>query len=55
MLEVGMKVMFQRDKKAIDTMQVATITAAGTNIGEAYRFDAWKDYAVFQTRPSPRL
>ena len=44
MLELGMKVMFQRDKKAIDKMQVATITSAGVTIGDAYRFDAYPDW-----------
>ena len=44
LMETCLKVMFQRDKKAIDRMQIGTITKKGVTIGAAYQFNAWKDF-----------
>ena len=39
-LEDCMRVMFYRDKKAIDTIQISTVTAAGVTMHEPIKIDS---------------
>ena len=49
-METCMHVMFQRDKKAIDRMQITTITKDGINIGEPYKIESFKHYQFHDNR-----
>ena len=40
LIEKCMRVMFYRDKKAIDNLQITTVTANGVTEHEPYRFDS---------------
>ena len=39
-----------RDKKAIDRIQIATITSAGVTIGQPYNIEAFKHFQFHHNR-----
>ena len=50
LMEDAQKVMFMRDKKTIDRIQIGTITAAGVNIEDMYSIEAYKSYEFHNNR-----
>ena len=52
-----MRVMFYRDKKALDNIQISTVTAQGVTMHEPYRIDSewslnwWKEQTNEHFRP----
>lgn len=49
-LEDCMKVMFYRDKKSLDNIQMSTVTAAGITMHEPYRIDTVWDLEYYQKK-----
>ena len=50
LIEDCMRVMFFRDKKAHDMIQISTVTKEGVKLGEPYRIEASSDLESFYTR-----
>ena len=51
LVEECMRVLFYRDKKAHDLIQISTVTHQnGVQIGEAYRIEASTDFQFFYNR-----
>ena len=48
LLEDCMKVMFYRDKKALDKVQIGTVTAAGVTLHEPYRVETEWNLAFYR-------